>query len=357
MKDYFKYFYVLFFLAVFYLTYLIVQPLMGALVLGAVIAYIFYPLFLIANKKIKNKDISAFLISIFIILLFSIPSVIIIDNAGKEAQYFYIRAKQKLATGELVELDCSPEYQSVPCAIAEKLKKGFENPQIKRYTDDILSKFSEYILTQASALVFKLPEIVLNLFVAFFVSFYLFIDGKQFVERFKRLLPIDPKYQKEIHVKIDAVTHAVIYGSLIIALIQGALGALGFLIFGVPSPILWGLVMSLFALMPILGTPVVWAPAGIFMVIDGLVDGQTSAIIRGVGLLIYGTLVISTVDNILKPKLIANKADIHPVVVLIGVLGGLSMLGFIGFIAGPLILALFQAVLEVYEKEKRAMLR
>ena len=357
MKDHFKYFYILFFLGVFYLSFLVIQPVLGALVMGGVIAYIFYPLFQYLNIKIKNTDISAFAVSVFIIALFSIPSFIIIDNAGKEAQYFYIRAKQKIATGELVELDCSPEYESIPCKVAEKIKGWFENPQVQRYTDDILSKFSAYIFTQASDFVFRLPQLLLELFIAFFVSFYLFIDGKYVANRFKNLLPIEPKYQKEIHEKIDSVTHAVIYGSIIVALIQGALGALGFLIFGVPSPILWGLVMSILALIPFLGTPIVWGPAGLFIIIDGLVDGQTTAIIRGVGLLIYGTLIISTADNILKPKLIADKAKVHPVVVLIGVFGGLSLMGFVGFIVGPLILALLQAVLEVYEKEKRAMWR
>ncbi|MFQ5620928.1 MAG: AI-2E family transporter, partial [Candidatus Nanoarchaeia archaeon] len=149
----------------------------------------------------------------------------------------------------------------------------------------------------------------------------------------------------------------VIYGSLVIALIQGALGALGFMIFGVGSPILWGLVMSLFALVPFIGTPIIWGPAGLLLVIDGFVDGQTNLVAKGIGLLIYGTLVISTVDNILKPKLIGKKAKIHPIVVLIGVLGGLSLLGFVGFVVGPLVLALFEALIEVYEKEKRAVLK
>jgi len=357
MQNYFKYFYVLFFLIVAYLSYLIIKPFLTAIVLGGVIAYIFFPLFKLTKKWLKHKHLSAFLVSIFILLLLSIPSFILVDSAGKEAQYFYIRAKQKMATGDFFAFECHSEHESLPCMITESIKEYLDNPTIKQYTGDILSKFSSYILTQASDFVFRLPKLLLDLFIAFFVSFYVFVDGKRIAERCKKLLPVNPKYQKEIYTRIDSITHAVIYGSLIIAFIQGALGAVGFVVFGVPSPILWGLIMSLFALVPFLGTAVIWAPAGVMLVLEGLIDGETGLIVKGVGLLIYGTLIISTVDNILKPKLIGNKAQIHPVVILIGVLGGLALMGFVGFIVGPLILALFEALLEVYEKEKKAVLK
>lgn len=357
MKDYFKYFYVGFFLLVLYLSYLIVKPFIGAMVLGCIIAYVFYPVFEYLDKKVKNSTISAFIVSIFIIMLFSIPSFILIDNAGKESQYFYIRMKQRLATGKVIDINCMEGYDSIPCMITDRIQEWFENPTIKRYSDDILQKFSAYFLQEASQFVFRLPKILLDLFIAFFVSFYLFVDGKVWANRFKKLLPVNPKYQKSIYNRIDTITHGVIYGSLIIALIQGSLGAVGFLVFGVPSPILWGLVMSVFALIPFLGTPIIWGPAGLLLILDGLVAGHTNLVLKGVGLLIYGTLIISTIDNILKPKLIGEAARIHPVIVLVGVFGGLAFMGFTGFIVGPLILALLEAMLEVYEKEKRAVLK
>ena len=297
MKDYFKYFYILFFLLILGLSFLIIQPFLSAIILGCMIAYVFYPVFRVLEKRIKHKHLSAFLVSIFIIMLFSIPSFILVDSVSNEAQYFYIRAKQKLATGKLVDFQCESGYKSIPCMTADKIKDWFENPSIKRYTDDILSKFSSYMLQQGSEFVFKVPKLLLDLFIAFFVSFYLFVDGHKFAQRFKKLVPVDPKYQNEVYNKIDTITYAVIYGSLVVALIQGALGALGFLIFGVGSPILWGLVMALFALVPFLGTPIIWGPAGLLLVLEGLVDGQTNLVIKGVGLLIYGTLIISTIEN------------------------------------------------------------
>ncbi|MFQ5620590.1 MAG: AI-2E family transporter, partial [Candidatus Nanoarchaeia archaeon] len=211
MKGYFKYIYVLFFLVVLSLSFLIIQPFLSALILGCLIAYIFYPVFTFVEKRLKHKHLSALIVSIFIILLFSLPSFILVDSAGKEAQFFYIRAKQKLATGKLVDFKCEPGYKSIPCMATDKVKEWFENPAVKRYTDEILGKFSAYVVQQGSAFVFKLPKLLMDLFVAFFVSFYLFVDGERFAARFKKLVPVNPRYQKEVYKKIDTITHGVIY--------------------------------------------------------------------------------------------------------------------------------------------------
>ncbi|MDP3765715.1 MAG: AI-2E family transporter, partial [Nanoarchaeota archaeon] len=152
--------------------------------------------------------------------------------------------------------------------------------------------------------------------------------------------------------KFHHVTYGVFYGNITIAIVQGILGIIGFALLGVPSPILWGFVMMLFALVPYFGSAIIWLPAALNLIFIGYLQNDSSLIIRGTILIAYGVLVISTIDNILKPKLIGSKAKIHPILVLIGVLGGLSLFGFIGFILGPLMLALLVTFIDVYEKEK-----
>jgi predicted PurR-regulated permease PerM len=142
------------------------------------------------------------------------------------------------------------------------------------------------------------------------------------------------------------------YGNITIAIMQGILGAIGFMIFGVPSPILWGFVMVLFALIPYFGTAVVWLPAALNLIFSGYLQNNSSLTTRGIFLIVYGVLVISSIDNILKPKLIGAKANVHPILVLIGVLGGLSLFGFVGLFLGPMMLALLMTFIDIYEEEK-----
>jgi len=356
MKSYFKYFFVILLVIVAYLSFLVIKPLITAIVFGAVVAYVFYPLFNWLNKYCKNANIRAFAVSIIIILLFSIPTLILINNTADEARYFYVRAKQALISGNLLGIECV-NADSMSCTALKTVKSWLTNPTVRGFLEEGISKFSTFILSNASQVIFSLPKIMLNLFVAFFVSFYALIDGKKWVHKAKSLLPIAQTFQREVFSKIDKITYAVVYGSLIVALIQGALGAVGFFIFGVGSPILWGIVMTIFALIPFVGTAVIWGPIALLTLLEGYLGGEQAMVMKGVGLLIYGTIVISGIDNLIKPKIIGAKAEVHPIVVLIGVIGGLSFLGFAGFIVGPLILALFLALLEIYEKEKAVILR
>ena len=139
------------------------------------------------------------------------------------------------------------------------------------------------------------------------------------------------------------VTQAVLYGQVLTAVIQGALGGLGLLICGVPNPLFWGAIMMITAFVPLLGTPLIWVPAAVGLILDG----QTT---RGIVLLIYGATIVMNIDNFLRPRLVSGRSKVHPVLILIGVLGGLRVFGFIGMLVGPLILAVLVALIKFYEQ-------
>ena len=145
---------------------------------------------------------------------------------------------------------------------------------------------------------------------------------------------------------------AVIYGSLIIAIAQGTLGGIGFFIFGLPSPLLWGVIMVFASLLPYIGTSVIWLPASLFLIFNGYASMETALITKGILLMLYGIFIIGTIDNILKPKLIGDKSGLHPVLVLLSVIGGINFLGFIGVIIGPMIIAALVTFINIYEEEK-----
>jgi predicted PurR-regulated permease PerM len=182
--------------------------------------------------------------------------------------------------------------------------------------------------------------------------FFLFRDGKIFVDKIERIMPLKDKYRKHVFKKLSDMAYAVIYGSIIIAVVQGTLGGIGFLIFGLPSPLLWGIVMIFAALLPYIGSSIIWFPAALMVILNGYLNMETTLIIKGILLMLYGIFVISTIDNILKPKIIGSKGGLHPVLVLLGVVGGLKFLGFIGIIIGPIILAMLVTFIKIYEEEK-----
>jgi predicted PurR-regulated permease PerM len=135
--------------------------------------------------------------------------------------------------------------------------------------------------------------------------------------------------------------YATIYGGILIAIIQGLLGGLSFWVLGLPSPIFWGTAMALLSFIPIGGTALIWAPAAIILLIGG-------AILKGLILLGVGVVIISMVDNILRPLFISSKTNIHPLLLFFAVLGGIQAFGLIGLVAGPLIVTLFLTLIEIY---------
>ena len=339
-----------------YLSFLVIQPFIAAILSGIVLAYLLHPVFKRLNKRFRNENLTAFVMSLAIIVIIALPAVFMIKETSQEARFFFITAKQSIASDRFLNIDC-PDENATFCRMTAGIREFIGEEDVKNYIYQGITKASDFVLSQASIWVFSLPRIFLLIFVTFFVCFYGTVEGESWVKKFKGLLPIKKKYQKEIFKKLDTITHAVIFGSLLIAAIQGLLGGLGFYLTGVHSPVLWGMVMSVFALVPFLGTAVVWLPITLLMILEGIVESNNLVLIMGVCLFLYCALIVSTIDNILKPRLIGKKAEVHPITVLVGVLGGISLLGFIGFIIGPLILSVFIAFLEVYQKEKEAFLK
>ena len=337
-----------------YLSFSVVQPFLNALLAGIVISYVTLPAYHWLNKRLKSPNLCSFIIALFIILLILAPLILIIDNVAPEARYSYIRAKQKILSGELIDVDCRAKT-SMLCTISGSIKRFVTDPETKPQLQEILSRVTTYAIEKTSDLFLSLPKILLNIFITFFVIFYLLKDGDALTEKVKRLLPLRKKHQEHIFNKLKDTTYAVLYGSLIVAIAQGALGALGFYIFGIASPITWGVVMTITALIPIVGTAIIWLPASLLLLGEGLTLQSNFVVWQAIGLFFYSLLIVGTIDNILKPRIIGEKSGVHPVLIMFGALGGLAIFGMIGFIIGPLILAIFSASIDIYEEEREEL--
>lgn len=342
------------FLIIILLAFYIAKPFLTALFTGGIIAYLSYPLYKKTLKRIKNRSASALIVSILAILLITIPFLMVLSLISKEAYDTYTSLSQQNLGTNFMSIICRNE-DAILCGSLKSLVGILPEENLDYYLQATIEKITSFILGNATRVIASIPSVLLNLFVMAFVIFYSLRDGSAIGARIMNILPLREHHKREVLEKFHNVTYGVFYGNITIAIVQGILGIIGFAVLGVPSPFLWGFVMMLFALLPYVGSAIIWLPAALNLIFMGYLQNETGYIVRGAILIAYGAFVISTIDNVLKPKLIGSKARIHPVLVLIGVLGGLSLFGFIGFILGPLMLALLMTFVDIYEKEKEEL--
>jgi predicted PurR-regulated permease PerM len=332
----------LFLVVLLALAVFIIKPYLTPLFTSIILAYIFYPIYRWLNKRIKNKSLSAAIVSILIILLVLIPVSFLVLQISKEANVSYLLFKQKFSSGNLLDIKC--EDESLYCSIMNDLKSYFKRPTTRFYIEDGIKKVTTYVAESAVNFVVSLPKIIINIFITFFMIFFLLKDGDSIVDKIKKILPVRNKYKKRIFNQLRDVTWALVYGIFVIAIIEGIIGGIAFRLFNVSAPILWGIAIIILAVLPMIGASVIIVP---FVLIKLFTGDIPSAI----GILIAG-IIIGAIDMFLRPKIIGDRAQVHPILILLGVLGGLSFFGMVGIFIGPLILALLAPVLHIIREMK-----
>ena len=350
-RIYSRIFFFALFLAILLLAFYIAKPFLPALITGALIAYLSYPLYEKTLRYIKYKNLASFIVAVFIVLLFIVPTVIVLGLVSKEAYDTYTTLNQHNLGTNFLKIACRDESW-LSCKTIKSFVGFLPEKDLDYYLQVTIEKITSFIINNVSEFLASILSILLNFFVMIFVVYYLLKDGEVISRRIKNILPLKESHRQHVLDSFHKITYATFYGNIFVAIIQGVLGGIGFLVLGISSPVLWGIVMVLFALMPYFGTAVVWLPAALNLIFIGYLQNDNSATVRGIILIIYGVLVISSIDNFLRPKLIGIKAKVHPVLVLLGVLGGLNLFGFMGLILGPVILALLMTFVDIYEEEK-----
>jgi predicted PurR-regulated permease PerM len=200
-----------------------------------------------------------------------------------------------------------------------------------------------FLLGRAFGLLAGLGGIAVQIGVAIFTLFFLFRDKSLMGDLVHTLVPLDSARTNELLTRGREVVGAVVYGNLLVALVQGTLGGLAFLVLSVPAPVVWATMMTITSLVPMVGAGVIWLPAAFILIASG-------SVIRGIILLLFGVLVIGTVDNIIRAAFVGAKAGVHPVVPFLGVLGGLLLFGAVGVFVGPVLLAEALLMLEMMRR-------
>ncbi|MBR9692155.1 AI-2E family transporter [Candidatus Woesearchaeota archaeon] len=322
------------------LAIMIILPFLTPILTSFILAYIFYPIYKWLNKKIKRKNIAALIVSLILILLLVVPISFILFNLSREASVGFIILKQKVLKPGLFEGRC----EGLLCSVFGYFKDITGRPEVKFYIEDSFKKISSQVAESTFNFAFSLPARIVEILLTFFFTFFLLRDGPDIVKRIEKAVPLKEKDKKEIIEQIHDVIYAVIYGFFVIAIIEGALGAITFKFFGVASPITWGIIIAFLTFVPFIGAAVIWVPAMIIQIMNGSIG-------NAVGILVGGSI-IAYIDTFIKPRVIGGRAAIHPAITLIGLLGGLKLIGFVGIIIGPIVLSLFILLVRMLSNRK-----
>ncbi|MEK9201392.1 MAG: AI-2E family transporter [Patescibacteria group bacterium] len=320
--------------ALFILAIFIVKPLALAIISGILLAYIFFPIYKKVLRIIKNRSVSAFLICILLLLVILVPLVFIFSSLMGQAINGYLA---------LQNIDLTPIIAKIipPIFFSSEISKN-----ILSSVNTFIPKAMSYFIGSFGDFILNLPTMLLQGFIVLFVLFFALKDGEAGIEYLRTLSPFSKETFDKFLKHFKDVTDSVLIGQVVVGILQGVLAGVGYFIFGVPYIIILSIMTAIAAIIPLIGSWIIWFPVVIYL----FVTGHTG---EGIGLLIYGTLVISLLDNILKPIIISRRTKVSSIVIVIGMVGGLFVFGLLGFILGPLILAYVLLVMEIYRKNSK----
>ena len=323
---------------------LLIKPFLTDIFLAFVLFVLFSPLYDFIVQRLRGwKSVSSLITCLLIIIIIFLPFLIFTGVLGTSAYNFYHYLNESFKNGQLQQL---LNFKDTP--IVQMLIKYIPSAGTYDFnTSEVVSKYlgtvSQFIYTNTRTIVTGVSTVFIGFILIMFITFYLFIDGRSFLEEFKRLSPLDSRYNQEIIDELFKTIKLTFKGSLVIAVVQGILGATGFLLCGIDSWALWGTVMVLASLIPVVGTALIWGPAALIQAVTGH--------LWAAGFIVFwGIAVIGLADNLLRPQLLKGDTNIHPLLIFFSVMGGLSYFGFLGIILGPLILSLLVYILTLYKK-------
>ncbi|MFA5258603.1 MAG: AI-2E family transporter [Candidatus Pacearchaeota archaeon] len=315
----------------FILAAVIIYPIVYSIIYGILFAYIFYPLHRFLTKKIKNEFLSSLFICIGLLLIIVGIFALTFGVIFRESINFFLF----LQKADLAEL-----FRNIlPAFISSSTVSDSVASSLNTYISGLIAEYINNFTTALS----DLPSILIQLTVIIFTFFFALKDGKKAIEYVKSLSLFKKETEDKFFKQFRDITSSVLIGHMVVGVVQGLMAGLGYFVFGVPNAILLTVITVIAAIIPVVGPWLVWVPVDIYL----FGTGNTSA---GLGLLIYGLVVISWIDNVIRSMIVSRKTQLNTGIVMIGMFGGLFAFGFLGLIIGPLILAYVLLVIELFRK-------
>lgn len=324
-----------------YLCWLMLQPFVNVLAWAAVLVVFFYPVHRRLVARTGRPATSALLSSLFVIIVILLPLALITFAVVNEMTGLLQNVQARAAT--LLDPN-SPIMGRLTGWIGQYV--NIEQLYSQEFLLERIKGLSGAVVGSTFGFVGGMVGVIVQVFFVIFTMYYLFRDGDRIVRALPEMLPLERAQSETIFKRTRDVIDASLYGVLVIAMIQGALGGLAFWVLGLPSAIVWAVVMIFLSMIPMAGAFIVWMPAAIYL-------AATGHWVKAIILVAWGLLVIGTIDNFLRPKLVGEKTRLHELFIFFSVLGGLKVFGVLGIVLGPVVLAITLALLDVFRQADR----
>ena len=320
--------------------YRIIEPFLGPLTWAIFLAFLLYPFHVRLTRRLRGRQqLSAFALTILTLIVFVGPltalSAAFAAQVGQLLQYAQQAVAGQARTNVL-------DFANVPWVSSSLAwlndMFGVNTAQVRGWVTQGAQQVLQWLASAGGKVFVGAIGTVVGFVLMEFMLFFFIRDGEQMLTTARDLIPLPRAYKARLFDHLSAVTRAMVYGTGLTALIQGALVGIAFLIAGLPSPLVFGVIAALAALLPFGGTALVWGPAAIVLAGQGKWGWAAFMVV-------WGALLVSLVDNVVRPWLVSGRADVGTLTVFIGVLGGLSAFGAIGLFLGPVILALMIALI------------
>lgn len=317
------------------------------IILAAVFSGLFYGFYEKLSRRLRGRrGISAGLCCLLLLLLLLIPLYFLGSLVAQEALDFYdsaeVQVKEIITQGDRGLLGRLGE---IP--LLQRL--GVNRIDWQASLQDVFKSTASLIANVINTATKSTFSVITNLFFTLFAMFYFFKDGDRLIAYVKKFSPLPNQYEDQLIRRFLAVSRGTIKGTMLIGLIKGVIGGLTFWMFGIRSPILWGVIMAILSLIPMVGAWLVMYPAAFVLMLTGQVW-------QGVLLFLIAAVLVGNIDNVLQPILVGRETGMHDLLIFFSSIGGIAMFGVMGFLIGPIIAAFFLTVLDFYAIEFRHQL-
>jgi predicted PurR-regulated permease PerM len=322
--------------AALYVCWLMLLPFVNVLAWASVLVILFYPVHKRLVAMTNRPAWSALLSTVVVIAVIVLPLTLLTLVVAKEIGDVAKNAQ------EFIRSLLDPR-SSVIGWITGRLGRYFDvsHLDLQGYLLGRLENVSGTIAGRTLGLLGGVVGQIFQIFFTVFTMYYLFRDGDRIYNAMLDAIPLNSAETRRIFDRTHEVIHASVYGVIVIAMVQGTLGGVAFAALGLPSPVVWGVVMFFLSMVPMVGSSVIWVPTAIYLALTGHYG-------KAVILALWGALVIGTIDNILRPKLVGERAKLHELLIFFSVLGGLQIWGPLGLVLGPVMIAITIALFDIF---------
>lgn len=316
----------------------ILLPFVMPVLLGAFLAVLFQPVqdWLCEKVARRRPRMAAAISTLTVVLLVLVPIGVVAYLVARE-----VLGVMDYAHALLEKVDLRRELlQKLPAGVRRLVRLDPSSEQVESALMSAVAGGA----TMLTQMVKEGGEFAIDLFLMTVSMYYFFLDGRRLVREGARLVPLNPRYYETFIREFKDVAYAIIYGNTLTAMIQGVIGFIGLWFADVPHAPIWGVAMVVVALIPIGGTALVWGPIGVALIVANRYGD-------GLFLLAWGAFLVSTVDNVVRPKLCGSRMALHPLLVFLSMFGGLAVFGMMGLLVGPLIASIFMAMVRIYKRD------